>query len=169
MKHLIAAIGLIAIPPIAYSAPDVGTQEFSISGSGSSDKDFDSNIFSMDAAYGQYLSPDAEVGVRQSVSVSDHEGEESVWNGSTRVFYDHHFGRDTLKPYLGANLGYIYGESVDESFIAAPEAGLKYYVADSTFVVGQVEYQFLFEDADEADNRFSDGVFVYGVGMGYNF
>ncbi|MBU6954069.1 MULTISPECIES: hypothetical protein [unclassified Hahella] len=169
MKHLITAISLIAIPVAAYSAPDVGTQEFSISGSGSSDKDFDSNIFSMDGAYGQYLSPDAEIGVRQSVSVSDNEGEESVWNGSTRVFYDYHLGRDNLRPYLGANLGYIYGESVDESFIAAPEAGLKYYVADNTFVVGQVEYQFLFEDADEADNRFSDGVFVYSVGMGYNF
>jgi hypothetical protein len=33
---------------------------------------------------------------------------------------------------------------------------------------GQVDYQWLFEDSDDEDT-FSDGVFVWTVGLGFNF
>lgn len=149
--------------------PAQGAREFSISGTGSSDKEFDNNAFALDATYGYYLSSSSAIGFRQSASVTDSEGNDADWNGSTRFFYDYHFGEQKLRPFLGVNIGYIYGESVDETFIAGPELGLKYYVLPSTFIVGQIEYQFLFDSANDADSRFDDGAFAYGVGIGYNF
>lgn len=166
---------LISIPLLLGSGltwadlPTEGTKEFSLSGTGSSDKEFEDNLFSLDASYGQYISSASAFGVRQSVGVSDSENSDSQWNGATRVFYDYHFGRQNWRPFIGANVGYIYGDTVEETFIAGPEAGIKYYALPSTFIVGLIEYQFLFDDADEADNRFDDGAFAYSVGVGFNF
>lgn len=175
MKHLQASLLSIPLVLLSVSAltwadtPAEGAKEFSLSGAGSSDKEFDNNAFALDATYGHYLSSVSAVGFRQSVSVTDSEGSNSDWNGSTRLFYDYHFGQEKLRPFLGANIGYIYGESVDETFIAGPELGLKYYVLPSTFIVAQIEYQFLFDSANDADSRFDDGAFAYGVGVGFNF
>jgi len=170
MKIVIPAMftALMAGPALAVG-PSHGTQEFSISGAGTSDKEFESNIFAMDALYGMYTDPNVLLGVRQSVNVSDFEGQDTRWNGTTRIFADYLFTLGAFRPYLGANVGYTYGESVEESFIGGPELGFKYYVKPEAFVTFQMEYQFLFEDADEADNQFDDGSFVYSVGMGVNF
>lgn len=56
-----------------------------------------------------------------------------------------------------------------ESFIAGPEAGIKYFVNDTTFINLGVEYEFVFEDADKADDAFDDGRFVYLLGIGFRF
>lgn len=170
MKSIIPIVCIIVLSG-AVEAASVreGTQEFSISGAGSSDKEFDSNILALDATYGRYLSPESLIGIRQSVSVADVEGEDTRWNGTTRGFYDYLFTFGDFRPYVGAALGYIYGESVEESFVGGPELGFKYYVLPETFITAQMEYQFLFDDADEADNQFDDGAFVYSVGMGFNF
>lgn len=176
MKYIIPVVCLVALSSaielsssVAAAPPTEGTQEFSISGAGSSDKKFDSNILALDAVYGHYLFADSIIGVRQSVSVADTEGEDTRWNGTTRGYYDYLFTFGDFRPYIGVALGYTYGESVEESFIGGPEVGFKYYVLPETFVTAQMEYQFLFDDADDADNQFDDGVFVYSVGMGYNF
>ena len=176
MKYL--QTKLLVIPFVSLSlfsapgwadTPMQGANEFSISGAGSSDKEFDNNAFVMEASYSYYLSSAAAIGVRQSASVTDSEGNDSDWNGATRAFYDYHFGQQNLRPFLGLHLGYIYGESVEETFIAGPEAGLKYYVLPSTFILGQIEYQFLFEDANDVNDRFDDGAYAYSVGVGYNY
>lgn len=176
MKHLQA--NLLYVPLISLSlfsavsladAPMQGTREFSVSGAGSSDKEFDNNTFAMEASYGKYLSSAAAVGVRQSISVVDSQEGDTDWNGATRVFYDYHFRQQNMRPFVGAHIGYVYGDSVEESFIAGPEAGFKYYVLPSTFVVAQIEYQFLFEEANDANDRYDDGAFAYSVGMGFNF
>jgi hypothetical protein len=175
MKLVQASLISVSVALSSFSAltwadtPTEGTKEFTLSGAGSSDKEFDNNAFALDASFGHYLSSASEIGIRQSVGVSDSEGSDSQWNGSTRFFYDYHFGEGKLRPFLGLNIGYIYGESVEETFIAGPEVGLKYYVLPTTFITAQVEYQFLFESAHDADSRFDDGAFAYGVGIGFNF
>lgn len=176
MKYI--QTSLLFIPLVSFSllsslswadVPTQGSREMSISGAGSSDKEFDDNAFAMEVSYGYYLSSATAFGVRQSASVTDSEGNDSNWNGATRFFYDYHFGQNNLRPYLGINVGYLYGESVEETFIAGPELGLKYYVLPSTFIAGQIEYQFLFEDASDANDRFDDGAYIYSIGVGYNF
>ena len=58
---------------------------------------------------------------------------------------------------------------MDESFIAGPEIGIKHWVKDDVFITGMMEYQFLFESASDADDRYDDGAIFYSVGVGYNF
>ncbi len=147
-----------------------GTGEFQLSGAGTSDKDFDSNVFNLNLALGRYMSSTSLGGIRQSASANNDQVEdETDWNGSTRVFYDYHFVMNSWRPLAGVSVGYIYGETIEESWIAGPELGLKYYVNDNAFVSALIEYQFLFDDADEADDQFEDGVYIYSAGVGINF
>ncbi len=179
MKHLRTAIftmGSLASLSVAaqsdmstFQMPTEGTQEITLSGAGSSDKEFDSKLFGLEGSYGQYISPRSLVGVRQTASVSDSSDGDSSWNGATRAFYDYHFTETRTRPFVGANLGYVYGESTEESFLAGLELGVKHYVLASTFMQLQIEYQYLFEDSNDIENRFDDGSFVYSVGMGFNF
>jgi hypothetical protein len=171
MKQLIRTSVILTafLPVIALAAPAAGEKEFTLSGAGSSSKDFDNTAFSIDGSYAQYLDPSSAVGVRQSISISDSEDDDTDFSGSTRLFYDYHFGMENLRPFVGVNLGGIYGDGVDDTFSGGPELGVKYYVGPKTFVMGMMEYQFLFKSADEVDDRFDDGAFFYSVGLGYNF
>src|SRR5690606_24155122 len=120
-------------------------------------------------SYGGWVSDMRQAGVRQNITVSDTEGEETDFDGATVIYYDHHFNLDRLRPFIGLNVGYNYGDTTEETFSAGPELGLKYYVLEKTFIQGMVQYQFLFEDADEIDDRSDDGRYYYSAGMGYNF
>lgn len=72
-------------------------------------------------------------------------------------------------PFVGVSLGYVYGDAVEDTWVAGPEAGLRYFVNETTFVVGMVEYEFFFEDSDEAEDAFDDGRFVYTLAMGFRW
>jgi hypothetical protein len=157
------------LPAVALANPQRGDQEITLSGAGSSDKDFDNTILSVSGSWGSYLSPHSLWGVRQLVSARDAEGESTSFDGATRLFYDYHFGDGRFRPFIGISAGGIYGEGVDDTFTAGPEVGLKYYVLQNTFIVGLMEYQFLFDSANDVDDRFDDGAFFYSVGIGYNF
>lgn len=158
------------VPSMALAQAESGDREITINGSGSSDKDFDTTGFDMNASYGQYINDAGQVGVRQSLSISDTEGESTDIDGATVLFYDHHFDvGERARPFVGLNVGYNYGDRTEETFSAGPEAGLKYYVRNKTFIQGMVQYQFLFDSADEAENNYDDGIVYYSVGVGYNF
>ena len=72
-------------------------------------------------------------------------------------------------PYIGANIGYAYGDQVNDTFLAGPEGGVKYFVNNTTFIFLSVEYQFFFDEGDDIEGAFSDGQFVYGLGIGFKF
>jgi hypothetical protein len=170
MKKFIANSLLVAtlLPGIALAVPAVGDREFTLSGAGTSSNDFDNTGLSLDGSFAKYLSLQSSIGIRQSVIVNNSD-DDTDFAGSTRLFYDYHFGGGNLRPFVGVNLGGIYGDNVDNTFSGGPELGLKYYVADKTFIMGMVEYQFSFKNADQVDDRFKDGAYFYSVGMGFNF
>lgn len=148
--------------------PQAGSQEITLSGTGASDNEFDNGTFGLAFSYGWYLNENGEIVVRQGVNLSDF-GEDESWNGSTRVGYNHHFGTERARPFVGANIGMIYGDSVDNTGIISPEAGIKYYVKPETFLYGQIEYQVFFEEANDVNSNFDDGSWNYSVGLGYIF
>jgi hypothetical protein len=176
MNKLIKSSLLIAaiVPALALGQARMGENEVTLSGTGSSDQNFDWNSFNLQGSFGQYINDMGLAGIRQNLSIGVSgeaigDDEDTVFDGATFVFYNHHFGTGAARPFVGANLGYIYGETTEETFSAGLEAGLKYYVLDKTFVQGLVQYQFLFEEAEDFDNQSDDGAFYYSVGMGYNF
>jgi hypothetical protein len=146
-----------------------GDRELTIVGSGSSDENFDGTNVSLGLGLGYFLTDVVSVGLRQDASYVDIQGGSDLWNGSTRVALDLHLPVRGFHPYIGANLGYIYGDNVRDQFIAGPEAGVKVFATPSSFIYGSLEYQFLFRSARDIDDQFDDGRFVYGVGIGMIF
>lgn len=164
---LLTVISMLFVVPAAI-AYEQGDKELTLGGSGSSDESFDGTTFNVEGGLGFFMTRNFEVVLRQGVSYADRPGSND-WNASTRVAFDYNFDMMTWYPYLGVNIGYLYGDTVKEQFIAGPEGGVKFFVNDTTFILAGLEYQFLFEDVKDADDNFDDGRFVYLLGIGFRF
>ena len=172
-KTLLAASLMAAIVPgLSYAGPESGENEFTLSGTGVSDKDFDNSSFGLSGDSGWLPSDRSVWGIRQSINYADVDGGglgDDFWNGSTRGYYDYHFGSGAARPFVGASLGAVYGDGVKDTGIAGLELGLKYYVLESTFILARAEYQFFFDSSDSAEDNFDDGAWQYVFGIGFNF
>lgn len=171
---LVGALPFTAIAQQGQTAygPDAGDREFSISGTGSSDDDFDNSNFGIVGDLGWYRSENTVWGIRQSLNYSDVEGADltdDYWNGSTRGYFDYNFGSGRMRPFVGASLGYVYGDGIDNSFFSGLETGARYYVLEDTFILGRAEYQWFFDNSSDVDDRFDDGAWAFSLGVGYNF
>jgi|KBSSwiStaDraftv2_1062776.scaffolds.fasta_scaffold1587071_1 hypothetical protein len=170
----LAILVLASVPRVAAADQyDRSAWEFTLAGTGASDKDLENNTVGADIGLGVFLGP-FELGVRQSInyaSVSSPAGDDDSFSGSTRAFADFELEIGSFAPFIGANIGYVYGDFVKDQFIAGPEAGLKIYFHENhdVFIFGRIEYQFFFEDSDQADDAFEDGQFVYTIGVGFRF
>lgn len=145
----------------------VGDWEFSLFGTGANDEDFEVGTAGGGATLGYYLGDVVQLSLRQNVSFADFG--DSVWNGSTRLAIDFHIPLGPVRPFVGGNVGIVYGDTIDETGAAAPEAGVKVYVKEDVFLFAIGEYQFFFDDTDNIDDGFEDGNFVYSLGVGFNF
>ena len=162
---IVVSIFFVAQTAMAYEKGDL---ELTMGGSGSSDESFDGTVFNIEAGLGYFMTQNLEAVWRQGISYMDAPGSND-WNGSTRLSFDYNIDMGQWYPYFGINFGYLYGDTVEEQFIAGPECGVKYFVNNTTFITGGIEYQFLFKDADEADENYNDGRFVYLLGIGFKF
>ncbi len=146
-----------------------GDREFSIGGSGSTNKDFDDSVGGINFAFGYYLSPAVEALVRQTVNYSNPNNGDNSWGGWTRLAIDQHFGDGRFRPFLGVNGGRVYGDAVRDSWTAGLETGGKLYVRPRTFVQLTVEYGWFFQHSRDVEDRFDDGQWNWSLGLGYNF
>lgn len=144
--------------------------ELTLNGAGSNDQDFNAGSAQVNASLGYYLTEELEVQLRQSLSFFDAgSGVNDQWNGITRVALDYHFPLECWWPFIGINLGYIYGDTLNETMTAGVEGGVKVYVKESTFIQGMVEYDFFFDSSDRIGDAFEDGAFFYSLGVGFRF
>ena len=60
-------------------------------------------------------------------------------------------------------------QTVDETLFAGPEAGVKYFVKEDTFIYGLVQYQWFFDDLELAEDNADDGGFLYALGIGFTW
>lgn len=170
---LLGALPVATSVQSAERGPRQGDREFSLSGTGSNDRDFNSGSFGVTGDLGWYLRSDTVAGIRQSITYASIEGEsikDDFWNGSTRGYLNYQFLDDSVRPFIGGSLGGIYGDGVKNSTFAGLETGLKLYVLPKTYFLARVEYQFFFSSTDDASDSFQDnGAWAYTVGLGYNF
>ncbi|MEX0828454.1 MAG: hypothetical protein WD005_05830 [Haliea sp.] len=172
---LCLALGLLPAFAFAQGAVDggsAGEREFTLSGTGSSDRSFDSGSFGISADYGWYRSDNLLLGLRQSVNYASIDGTfitNDFWNGATRGYFDYHLGDGAWRPFLGSSLGYAYGDGVDDTAFAGLETGMKVYVRPNTFVQLRAEYLWFFDSASGVDDTFDDGAWAYTLGVGLNF
>ncbi len=176
IKHT-AKIGALALllTANAFAGPAAGDKTLVLSGNGSSDKEFDSNFFGGNAEVGYFATDELQWGVRQSLNVGTQRAAVNAgktktnWNAATRVFADYHFGSGNVLPFVGANIGGFYGDSVSNTGSAGLELGLKGYVLDRTYITFQAEYDYLFNTTDDFSSNFDDGAIFYSLGIGFNF
>lgn len=142
---------------------------FNLFGSGSSDEDLDNTVFGLESSVG-YFFTDSLVGeFRQGLSLIDVPGSDNDWGASTRVALDVYFSTADICPFVGASLGYLYGDAVSDTWVTGPEVGFKWFVNDTTYITALIEYEFFFDDGDEINDAFDDGRFVYSLGIGFKF
>jgi OmpA family len=80
------------------------------------------------------------------------------FGGRTAASADLLLGRDDVVPYLGGNIGYLYGSGIDEDFFAGPEIGIRAGAFNA-----KVAYDMPFNrDAGE-------GVVATTIGYGFRF
>lgn len=174
-RYLLPLVLPICLFAQAAPAPETefgaqaGNFEFTLGGSGVANHDVDSSNGGIAASLGYYLNDTLAVSVRQTVDYADFDSGDSGWVGSTRVALDQHLGSGRLRPFLGVNAGGIYGDDVNDAFVAGLEGGLKFYVQSRTFLFALVDYSWSFDDSDDADDNFDDGGFGWTVGVGFNF
>ena len=170
---LFALLGLIAcsiLPAAAQGQGFVaGDKTFNLSGNGSSNNDLDNTTVGLELALGYFFSDNLAGEIRQGLSVTDVPGSDDDWNGATRGALDLYLGTQDICPYIGASLGYIYGDAVADTWVAGPEAGLKFFVNSTTYIGLLVEYEFFFDEGDSVSDAFDDGRFVYSLGIGFKF
>lgn len=91
------------------------------------------------------------------------------WNDSPRVIANYYFGSDAWVPLVGLSMGYIRDPEEDDRFVAGSEIGIKYFMNQTTFLYGLLEYQFHINDVVDVRDIYENGRFVYGVGLGLTF
>ena len=167
-------IGLVCaalcLLPTVAGAQVRGPWELELSGSGANGHKFNGFNGALNGDIGYFFSNEFELGVRQTLVYSDIGG--VSLNASTRVAADLHFplgDQNQFLPFVGANIGYVYGHGVVNTFEAAPEGGLKWFFSNDWFLFGQIEYQFFFRSGHGAGSAFKNGEFVYTLGLGVRF
>ncbi len=147
-----------------------GDREFTIGGSGASNTDFDDSFGGANLSFGWYSNETQAWVIRQSINYSNPDIGGTTWNGATRLAFDQHlWGRGALRPFLGVNVGRVYGDSVNDTWAAGLEGGFKLYVQTRTFVYAMGEYGWFFDRARDVEDRFNDGQINWSVGLGFNF
>jgi hypothetical protein len=165
---LLAAGAVAAAASPALAQFQQQDYEIRLSGLANTDVEFDGANVDLAGSLGYFFSDQFEGGIRQGFSYTDIGA--NATDGSTAFFANYHFGQpsSTLQPFIGASLGYNYGDSTEDTFFAGPEGGVKYFLSNNGewFIFGQVEYQFFFEDEDAADDAIDDGQFLFRLGLG---
>jgi len=175
MKTEVVFLSLVACLVLSAAVPGeakgfvANDSMFTLTGNGVSDEDFDNSTFGVELSLGHFFTDNLAGELRQGLNISDLPGSDDAWSASTRGALDLYLGTETICPLIGANFGYVYGDAVSDTFVAGPEVGLKWFVNDTTYISGLIEYQFFFDKGDEVRDAFEDGRFVYSLGIGFKF
>lgn len=153
-------------PPAFMRATPHEPWDFTLSGTGSNDKDFDVGSGTVVGSIGYYFNDWFELSGRQNVSVV--AASSTDWDFISRGAVDFHLGDGPVRPFVGFNLGVAYGDRTDEGMLAGPEAGIKFYVKRDVYILAMGEYLAIFDHFDEIDDAFRHfGFFAYTVGVGF--
>jgi hypothetical protein len=159
---------LLMVPALVQAqniAQDAGPFDLTLGGTGTTDKNVHNGGGSLAGGFGWFFTPNFEVSVRDSASYNDF-GTGHTWSNEVRGALDFNLNFDRFQPFVGANVGYLDGNIRRGTGEAAPEAGLKFFLNNTTYLYGTIEYNFLFNNSD---TTISNGQFAYGVGIGVRF
>ena len=123
-----------------------------------------------DLSWGKYLdNPAWQLGILQGLNWTIIDDAEDPWAATTAPFVHYHFlgsQESRVVPFLGAFVGAVWNDD-DITGTLGPDAGLKFFVTDDTFIQTKYRYEWFFDDFDETDDQADDGNHVVSLGIGY--
>jgi hypothetical protein len=172
---VLPALALLLMPAVSQAVMehdygfDPGNWELTISASAQNDRDFHGVAGSIEGSIGYFMTDNLEIGIRQTATYTDAgvtgPGEGTSMAFATDGFVDWHFDLGQWQPFIGGNIGFIYGD-VNNTWEAGPEAGVKYFLNTSTFIFVMAQYEFFFNEGDVGTDAFSEGFWRYSLGLG---
>lgn len=152
------------VPPYTPEVgPRQGDWEAIIGGSGTSSDKFDNNTIGATGSIGYYVLKFLPVRLQQSFAANfgGHVNDRFQYATTGAIDLQAPLGR--FQPFIGGFGGYSYG--FRHSWLVGPEAGIKYYVNESTFLQGLFQYGLL----TDKDYQLDEGRATYTIGIGFNF
>lgn len=144
--------------------------EVTVAGSGANDQDFNAGSAGLNASVGYYFTEIFELVFRQNAAFADAgSGSRDIWNFGSAVALDVHIPLGAVVPFVGVNAGFNYGDTVEESWMAGPEAGVKIYFKSDVFLQVIAQWDFVFDVNNRVGDAFDDGTIFYGLGLGARF
>jgi hypothetical protein len=151
------------MPPYTLDpGPHAGNWEATLTGTGQSVDDFDTTNVGVTGSLGYYLTKNHLLTFKQGLQAND-TGNSTLINSRTVFQAAYQWDYAKWQPYLGMNLGALYGAGIDDHAVAGPEAGVKYFVNESTFLFANIAYEV------PLDECCHDGIVPYAVGIGFDF
>ena len=156
----------------AVAAPKEGDKELQLAGGFFREIGSGASNLNVDGSLGYFFTPQWEAGVRQTFNYDEVSGASDEWYATTVPFLDFHLASwgnpdQPVVPFVGAFAGAVYNDD-DITGTLGPDAGVKLYVSDSTFVAAKYRYEWFFEDFDEVDDTLNSH-HVVSLGLGYNW
>ena len=162
-------IGWVLTGARVFAAPTDGASEIQASAGFFHAQGSDSGSLNADLSYGYYLTPGWQLGIRQALNYNFIDDASDFWLASTAPFINYHFRlTDIIVPYLGAFIGLVWNDR-DATGTIGPQAGVKFFVHNQTFLNLGYRYEFFFNKIDAIDNNASDGNHVFNLGIGFTW
>jgi outer membrane protein W len=153
----------------AIAAPTDGASEVQVSAGFFHSQGSDSGNLNADLSYGYYLTPGWQLGIRQALNYNFIDDHRDFWLTSTTPFINYHFRlTDIIIPYLGGFIGLVWNDR-DVTGTIGPQAGVKFFVHESTFLNLGYRYEFFFNRFEAIDNNSSRGNHVLNLGVGFTW
>jgi hypothetical protein len=160
----LALAALMAWPAVSNAQFKQGDWVLTLAGTGDSNKDFNRGAFELGGSVGYFVTQNIELAVHQDLGYAEHP---SVFTGVTQLSADWVFDLGRWAPYLGVNGGLAYGTHAQGESEVGPEAGVRYFINSTTFVFGQIEWDFHNDNhGSGAASGFQFSTIVYTVGLG---
>jgi hypothetical protein len=151
------------------AAPTDGASEVQASAGFFHAQGADSGSLNFDLSYGYYLTPGWQLGIRQALNYNFIDDSRDFWLASTTPFVNYHFRlTDIIVPYLGGFMGLVWNDR-DATGTIGPQAGVKFFVHDRTFLNLGYRYEFFFNRLEAIDNNASRGNHVLNLGIGFTW
>jgi hypothetical protein len=151
--------------------PESRDWEASIDGSGRwtrGNGDVEDSHYALSASLQYYLTENIEPGLRQTVEWVNPRDESSLLTGSTRIAIDVNFPMGKVRPFVGGSFGLAYGDGIDGTDnLLAPEAGIKFYIGERTFLILSIELDAVFNSWHDLDQAWDDADVLSSIGVGY--
>ena len=162
---LIFSIGVLGTK-IGYCSPVGGDSEVEVSAGFFHAQGTRTGAFNADVSYGYYLTPGWELGLRQALNYQFVDRGRDSWIATTTPFLGYNFNFGRVVPFLALSGGVVWNDR-DITGTLGPNAGLKIFLSDQTYLGVRYRYEWFFHSIRGVGNNVDHGNHVATIGLGY--